>query len=182
MRVISGKYKGKRFDPPRNFPSRPTTDFAKEALFNILENRYDFDGLQILDLFAGTGSISLEFISRDAGQVTSVDNHAVSCKFLQSMKTSVNAANWQIIKQDAMRFLEETQATFDLIFADPPFAMPGQAEIPRLVFERGLLNSNGLLIVEHGRENNFEKIPRFTEIRNYGGVCFSFFDPDSDGD
>ena len=182
MRVISGKYKGKRFDPPRNFPSRPTTDFAKEALFNILENQYELPDLKVLDLFAGTGSISLEFISREANYVTSVDNHGISCKFLHSMKTSVNAGNWQIIKKEAIKFLEETTEKFDLIFADPPFAMPGQAEIVRLVFERQLLQENGSLIIEHGRENNFENITQFRQIRNYGGVCFSFFDSDSDQD
>lgn len=176
MRVISGKYKGKRFDPPRNFPSRPTTDFAKEALFNILENRYDLEELNVLDLFAGTGNISLEFISRDANTVLSVDNHGVSCKFLQSMKTAVNADNWTILKKDAFQFLAETTTKFDLIFADPPFALSGQSNIAKLVFERALLNENGTLIIEHGRENAFETITQFKEIRNYGGVCFSFFE------
>jgi 16S rRNA (guanine966-N2)-methyltransferase len=176
VRVIGGKYKGKRFAPPKNFPSRTTTDFAKEALFNILINRFDFDDLEVLDLFAGTGNISLEFLSRDAKQVTSVDSHVVSIKFLSKMKDDLNDSNWSVIKKDAFEFLKSTNQKYDLIFADPPFDLKGVNQVPELVFSRSLLNENGLLIVEHGRENKFENITQFTEMRNYGGVQFSFFE------
>lgn len=176
MRVVSGKYKGKRFAPPKNFPSRPTTDFAKEALFNILVNRFDFEDLSVLDLFAGTGSISLEFLSRDAKQVTSIDNHAVSVKFLGKMSDELKDPNWSVLKKDCFEFLRSNNTKYDLIFADPPFELKGISEIPGLVFSRNLLNENGLLIIEHGRENKFEAVTQFTEMRNYGGVQFSFFE------
>lgn len=177
MRVISGKYKGKRFNPPRNFPSRPTTDFAKSALFNILNNQFDFESCIVLDLFSGTGSISLECISRGAKQVTSVDNHNVSVKFLNHMKADLNEKNWFIHRGDAFEFLKHESSKYDIIFADPPFAMKGQQQIAELVFEKQLLQPEGLLIIEHGRENSFENITQFKEMRNYGGVQFSFFEP-----
>lgn len=176
MRVVSGKYKGKRFAPPKNFPSRPTTDFAKEALFNILINRFDFEDLEVLDLFAGTGSISLEFLSRDAKRVTSVDNHTVSVKFLDKMSKELNDPNWSILKKDCFEFLESANSKYDLIFADPPFDLKGVSSIPDLVFGKSLLNESGLLIIEHGRENAFEGVTQFREMRNYGGVRFSFFE------
>ena len=176
MRVIGGKYKGKRFVPPKNFPSRPTTDFAKEALFNILENRFDFDELDVLDLFAGTGSIGLEFLSRGAKSVMSVDKHPVSFNFLRKMHASLNDQNWRLAKQDVMRFITQKPGKYDLVFADPPFDMEGMKNLPALLLDSGILNPGGLLIIEHGRENDFNTIPQFSEIRNYGGVRFSFFE------
>ncbi|MBK7129802.1 MAG: 16S rRNA (guanine(966)-N(2))-methyltransferase RsmD [Crocinitomicaceae bacterium] len=176
MRVISGKYKGRRFSPPRNFPSRPTTDFAKSALFNILNNQFDFETCKVLDLFSGTGSIALECISRGALNVTSVDNHTVSVKFLNKMRAELNEKNWHIHKGDAFEFLKHESNKYDIIFADPPFAMQGQQLIAAMVFEKQLLNPDGLLIIEHGRENSFENITQFKEMRNYGGVQFSFFE------
>lgn len=176
MRVIGGKYKGKRFAPPKNFPSRPTTDFAKEALFNILENRISIDEIDVLDLYAGTGSISLEFLSRNAKSVTSIDNHFVSYKFIRKTQEELNAPNWNVKKTEAVHFLEQTPLKFDLIFADPPFDLKGVIELPEIIFSRKILRKNGLLIIEHGRENNFEKTTNFREVRNYGGVHFSFFE------
>jgi 16S rRNA (guanine966-N2)-methyltransferase len=176
VRIIGGKYKGKRFAPPKNFPSRPTTDFAKEALFNILENRYDFEDLDVLDLFAGTGSIGVEFLSRGAKSVTSVDNHPVSFRFLKSMHTSLSDANWKLVKTDAFKFISHPLVPFDLIFADPPYDSGETTKLPGLIFESGLLRAGGLLIIEHGRETNFENITQFAEIRNYGGVRLSFFE------
>lgn len=176
MRVIGGKYKGKRFVPPTNFPSRPTTDFAKEALFNIIENRYDLEDLSVLDLFSGTGSIGMEFLSRGAKNVLSIDNHFVSFKFLKNTQESLSDKNWQVRKQDAIRYLEQTPVKFDIIFADPPYEMKGTSELPEIIFSRNLLNKDGLLIIEHGRENDFKKMAQFKEIRNYGGVNFSFFE------
>lgn len=176
MRVIGGKYKGKRFVPPKNFPSRPTTDFAKEALFNILENRITIDELDVLDLYAGTGSISLEFLSREAKSVTSIDNHFVSYKFIRKTQEEVDLKNWHVKKTECSKFLEETPLKFDLIFADPPYDLKGVIELPEIIFGRNILRQNGLLIIEHGRENNFEKNIHFREVRNYGGVHFSFFE------
>lgn len=176
MRVVSGKYRGKRFNPPRNFPSRPTTDFAKEALFNILNNRFDFEEIRVLDLFAGTGNISLEFLSRGVLHVLSVDNHAVSVRFLNEMKRDLNETNWQIWREDAFEYLYKTTEKFDLIFADPPYSLPNQDGLIDLIFTRNLLTQEGLFILEHGRENNFENKTHFKEIRNYGGVQFSFFE------
>jgi 16S rRNA (guanine966-N2)-methyltransferase len=175
VRIIGGKYKGKRFAPPKNFPSRPTTDFAKEALFNILENRYNFEDLDVLDLFAGTGSIGVEFLSRGAKSVTSVDNHPVSFRFLKSMQASLTGANWKLVKTDAFKLVSNPQQQFDLVFADPPFDSGETHKLPNLILN-GLLRPGGLLIIEHGRENNFENITQFTEMRNYGGVRFSFFE------
>lgn len=162
--------------PPKNFPSRPTTDFAKEALFNILENRFEFDNLSILDLFSGTGSIGLEFLSRGAKNVLSIDNHHISCKFLKTSQESLNEKNWQIRKQDAAQFLKQTSLKFDIIFADPPYEMKGTEELAEIVFSKHLLNKDGILILEHGRHTSFEKITQFKELRNYGGVHFSFFE------
>jgi len=176
VRIVGGKYKGKRFVPPKNFPSRPTTDFAKEALFNILENRFDFEDLTVLDLFSGTGSIGMEFLSRGAKTVLSVDNHPVSMRHLKNSKEKLLDNNWQILKSDAVSFLKSTKQKFNLIFADPPFDLKNKEDLITLIFEKKLLHPEGTLIIEHGRENNFENKTQFVEIRNYGGVHFSFFE------
>lgn len=180
MRIVSGKYKGKRFNPPKKFPSRPTTDFAKESLFNILENQFYIEDLNVLDLFAGTGNISLEFISRGAKGVLSIDKHPVCIRHLHQLKNEVNEDHWLISRKDVFKFLEpsksgSTDDQYDLIFADPPFADKSTSELPDLIFNSGLLSKDGCLIIEHGRENNFEEHPRFQNNRNYGGVNFSFF-------
>lgn len=176
MRIVGGKYKSLRFSPPKNFPSRPTTDFAKEALFNILENRVDFEDCDVLDLFAGTGNISAEFLSRGAAHVLSIDDHPVSCKFLSQLQKQLADQSWKILRKDAFQYLENTQETFDIIFADPPYALKSIQTIPEIVFNRSLLKKGGMLIVEHGKENNFSEVRGFTEERNYGGVRFSFFE------
>jgi 16S rRNA (guanine966-N2)-methyltransferase len=175
LRIVSGKLKGIRFTAPKSFPSRPTTDFAKEALFNILHHEFELDEITVLDLCSGTGSISLEFASRGAQRVASVDIHGKSLAFLAELTKKHDLPQIQTYKQDILHFLQQTGETFDIIFADPPFASTFYQEIPRMVFERNLLNPNGLLIVEHGRENSFEDWPQFLYMRNYGGVQFSFF-------
>ena len=176
MRVISGKHRGKNFFPPKGFPSRPTTDAAKEALFNILDARMYFDKLDVLDLFAGTGSISLEFISRGVGKTLSVDKHAASYNHLLKLRNEVNAENWQIIRQNVFSYIENCQQQFDIIFADPPFGMEGTVQLPELIFEKELLVSDGTLIIEHNKETSFVNATNYTESRNYGGVMFSFFE------
>lgn len=176
MRVISGKYRGKRFNPPKKFPSRPTTDQAKEALFNILSNRYDLEECKVLDLFAGTGSISLEFLSRECKSVLSIDKHPISIRFINQLVEDIKEDNWFVLRKDVFSFLEGHSDTYDIIFADPPFGIKGGSELPQKIFDQRLLNNDGLLIIEHGRESDFSHITQFTEIRKYGGVNFSFFE------
>lgn len=177
MRVISGKYKGKRFAPPKKFPSRPTTDMAKEALFAILDAKVYFEKLDVLDLFSGTGNIGLEFLSRGVGKVISVDKHPVSTHFQQKTADELKVTNWHILRQDAFQYLENSTQKFDIIFADPPFAFTEFEKIPALVFAQNLLVDDGVLIVEHGERNETLKgLPGFKQTRNYGGVSFSFFE------
>lgn len=176
MRVISGIYKRRRFDVPRTFKARPTTDFAKENLFNVLANYIDFEeGVRALDLFAGTGSISIELVSRGCDQVISLekdrDHHAFICKIMQEVKTDKCIP----IRGDVFKYLQEGKEQFDFIFADPPYELNGLETIPDLVFDNHLLKENGLFVLEHGKKNNFEFHPHFIEKRVYGSVNFSFF-------
>jgi 16S rRNA (guanine(966)-N(2))-methyltransferase RsmD len=175
MRVISGKYKSRRFSPPKNFPSRPTTDSAKEGLFNILDNRLDLEDADVLDMFAGTGNISLEFLSREAKYVLSVDSHFVSFKYMKKSMFEVGAENWKVIKNDVFKYVPKLDKQFDIVFADPPFGLKNIYDIPALILESTVLKDDGLLIVEHGRETVFTKSYGFESERNYGGVYFSFF-------
>lgn len=176
MRVISGIYKRRRFDVPRSFKARPTTDFAKENLFNVLSNYMDFEeGVSALDLFAGTGSISIELVSRGCDQVVSVEkdreHHAFICKVMQEVHTDKCLP----IRGDALKFLKNCRQQFDFIFADPPYELRELEEIPALVFDNNLLRPNGLFVLEHGKKNSFEHHPCFVERRVYGSVNFSFF-------
>jgi 16S rRNA (guanine966-N2)-methyltransferase len=180
LRIVSGKLKGLRFNPPKSFPSRPTTDYAKEALFNILHHEFNLDEIDVLDLCSGTGSISLEFASRNAKRVTSVDVHGKSLAFLADLAKKHQLTQISTIKQDILQFLEQTGDQYDIIFADPPFKSTIYQEIPRIIFGRKLLSPGGLLIVEHGRENSFDAVPQFLYMRNYGGVQFSFFAEDDE--
>ncbi|MFK8037095.1 MAG: 16S rRNA (guanine(966)-N(2))-methyltransferase RsmD [Crocinitomicaceae bacterium] len=175
MRVIRGKYRSRRFSPPKNFPSRPTTDFAKESLFNILENRIELDGLDVLDLFAGTGNISLEFLSRGAESVLSIDQNYPAYKYMKTTQHELNEGGWQILKQDVFKFVPKINQKYSLIFADPPFGLKGVNSIPDLIFDNEILKPDGDLIIEHGQETDFSNHPKFIEIRKYGGVNFSFF-------
>lgn len=176
MRVISGIYKRRRFDVPKNFKARPTTDFAKENLFNVLSNRIDFeDRLTALDLFAGTGSISIELVSRGCDKVISVEkdpqHYSFICKVMQEVKTDKCLP----IRGDVFKFIDSTREKFDFIFADPPYALANLKNIPDLIFEKGLLKEDGLFILEHGKDHSFEEHPHFVEQRQYGSVNFSFF-------
>lgn len=175
MRVISGKYRGKRVTPPKNFPSRPTTDMAKEGLFNILENRIYWEDLNVLDLFSGTGNISVEFLSRGVKGVLSIDVNPISTRHLAKLKDEFDDDNWTILRRDVFRFLSHHSVKYELIFADPPFELKGVERLPELVFDNDLLKSEGILIIEHGREISFKNHARCTDERNYGGVFFSFF-------
>ncbi len=175
MRIVGGKYKGRVFNPDKKFTARPTTDLAKESLFNILANRYDFSEMKVLDLFSGTGSIGYEFLSREAGEVTFVDKDHHHIRFIRKTIEHLGAENVRIIQDDIFRFLKNCPFSFDIIFADPPYDFPFLNEIPKSVFESNVLQKNGLFILEHSKSHDFSKTPHFTDLRKYGKVQFSFF-------
>ena len=176
MRIISGKYKGKQFSPSKGIKARPTTDFAKEALFNLLNNRVHLEDMSVLDLFAGTGNISYEFISRGVTDIVCVDVNYHSFKFIKQMSNEFDE-NIKSVKADVFKFLKGTpQKTFDLIFADPPYANENIRAIAPLVFENNWLNPDSILIIEHGKETDLSDLPNFVESKEYGKVNFSFFE------
>lgn len=175
MRIVSGKYKGRYFDVPRNFKARPTTDFAKENLFNILLNYIDFEQTTALDLFSGTGSISLELLSRGCTAVTSVEMDALHFSHLKRTATQLKDENWNLVRDDASRYIRRCTASYDLIFADPPYALKWLPEIPEMIMSSNLLNKDGIFIFEHGKENKFDTHPCFFRHIAYGSVNFSFF-------
>lgn len=176
MRIVSGKYKGRRIVAPSNLPVRPTTDMAKEALFNILNNSYFLDEVSVLDLFAGIGSISFEFASRGCTDIVAVDAHYGCIKFLDKTNSLLDAGI-QTMKSDAFTFLEKNTGKYDIIFADPPYEMEQEKfeRLVSLIFERGLLNEDGMLIVEHSKQTELSEHPNFNKARKYGGNVFSFF-------
>ena len=175
MRIITGQCKGRHFDIPRTFKARPTTDFAKENIFNVLNGYIDFDGITALDLFAGTGSISLELVSRGCKEVVSVEKDRDHARFIADCMKKINAENDILIRGDVFRFLKSCHQKFDLIFADPPYALPELDTLPDLVFEHDLLAADGVFVFEHGKHNDFSAHPRFKEHRSYGSVNFSIF-------
>lgn len=175
MRIITGQFKGRHFDIPRTFKARPTTDFAKENIFNVLNGYIDFDGITALDLFAGTGSISLELVSRGCKEVVSVEKDRDHARFIADCMKKINAENDILIRGDVFRFLKSCHQKFDLIFADPPYALPELYTLPNLVFEHDLLAADGVFVFEHGKHNDFSAHPRFKEHRSYGSVNFSLF-------
>ena len=177
MRVISGIYKRRRFDVPNSFKARPTTDFSKENLFNVLsKNYFDFeDGVTALDLFAGTGSISSELVSRGCDKVISVEKDPQHLSFISQVMREVKTDKCFPVRADVFKFIEKCSEQFDFIFADPPYALKDLQSIPGRIFENGLLKEDGLLVLEHGKDQNFEDNPHFIERRIYGSVNFSFF-------
>lgn len=176
MRVISGIYKRRRFDVPNTFKARPTTDFAKENLFNVLNNYIDFeDGITALDLFAGTGSISIELVSRGCDRVISVEKDPQHHVFISKVMREVKTDHCFPLRGDAFKYIEKCGEQFDFIFADPPYALKELASIPDLIFRHGLLKPDGLFVLEHGKDLSFETHPHFIEHRHYGSVNFSFF-------
>ena len=175
MRIISGKYKGRAIDPPKNLRARPTTDFAKENLFNVLTNLIDFDESDVLDLFAGTGSISYEFASRGARSVTSVEINAVHYDFIRRTARELGCETLYPVKANAFLYLKSCPKQFDVIFSDAPYDLEGSEEVVRLVLENGLLREGGILIFEHSRNTDFSNYSAFWQLRSYGSVQFSFF-------
>ena len=175
MRIISGQFKGRRLQVPSNITARPTTDFAKEGLFNLLNNRIDFEGIDVLDLFAGTGSISIEFVSRDCKSVISIELNERHNAFIRKVCTELRITNLSLIKTDVFKFIDSCHTQFDMIFADPPYELVKLAQIPDLIFSKKLLKEDGLFVLEHSSKNNFDQHPHFVDHRNYGNVNFSFF-------
>ena len=175
MRIISGKYKGRHFDIPRSFKARPTTDFAKENLFNILNNMVDFEETNALDLFSGTGSISLELLSRGCKEVTSVEMDSLHFSFLKKSQATLNDRSWRIIRDDVFRFIRRCSAEYELIFADPPYALKKLGEIPNMILGGNMLKEGGIFIFEHGKDYDFSQHPQFVRHIAYGSVNFTFF-------
>lgn len=175
MRIIGGTLKGLRLNPPKNLPVRPTTDLAKEALFNILLNQIEFDGIKVLDLFCGTGNITYEFASRGAKQVIAVDRSIHCINYVKDTSRQHGLTNIKTFKADIFKYLQVETEQYDLIFADPPYDMNQIPEIPKIIFEKKLLSPDGLLIVEHQSMQNLSNHPAFVEQRKYGHSSFSFF-------
>ncbi|MDN3546901.1 16S rRNA (guanine(966)-N(2))-methyltransferase RsmD [Mucilaginibacter aquaedulcis] len=175
MRIIGGSLKGLRLNPPKNLPVRPTTDLAKEALFNILQNQIEFVDLKVLDLFSGTGNISMEFASRGAAQVIAVDRSIHCVNYLKDAARQHKLEQIKTYKEDVFKYLQIETEQYDLIFADPPYDLNKIPEIPKIVFDRNILAPGALLIVEHQSMQNLSNHPAFVEQRKYGHSSFSFF-------
>ncbi len=177
MRIISGIHKSKRIQAPKNLPVRPTTDMAKEALFNILNNLYYFNELAVLDLFSGTGNISYEFGSRGTENITAVDAHSGCIQFINTTSKALDLSI-TTIKSDVFKFLEKANAKYDVIFADAPYGFELELfeKIVAQVFENNLLNEGGILVIEHSKQTNFKNHTRLSYQKKYGGNMFSFFE------
>lgn len=175
MRIIRGKYGRRRFDVPTNITARPTTDFARENIFNVLENMVDFEGLEALDLFAGTGAVSFEFLSRGCANVTCVEKSATQFNFIKKVKEQLRDDNLIMVRGDVFRFVETAARKYDIIFADPPYDLPNFAEVPERIFSSKMLKDDTIVIIEHSKKYDFSHLPHFYEQRVYGSVNFSIF-------
>lgn len=175
MRIIRGKYGRRRFDVPTNITARPTTDFARENIFNVIENLEDLEGKTALDLFAGTGAVSFEFLSRECARVTAVEKAATQYNFIRKVAQTLGDDNITVVRGDALRFLATARVPYDIVFADPPYDMPGFAEIPSKILGSGAVKPGTLVIVEHNKSHDFSQLPGFIEHRAYGSVNFSIF-------
>lgn len=175
MRIIRGKYGRRRFDVPKNITARPTTDFARENIFNVLENMLDFEGMTALDLFAGTGAISLELLSRGCAAVTAVEKSSIQYNFIRKVTQELNEKNLTLIKGDVFKYVAAARSSFDFVFADPPYDLPRFGEIPEMVLNSPLLHDGSVFIIEHSRNYDFSHLPHFKEQRTYGSVNFALF-------
>lgn len=175
MRIISGKHKSKTLRAPANLPVRPTTDFAKEALFNIIANEFNIEEINVLDLFSGTGNIAYEFASRGVKKVLCIDKNYHCVSYIKKITRELDFKTLTVYKNDVFKYLNKYKESFDLIFADPPYDLKEINQLPELVFKNELLNKNGWLIVEHDKNWDFSDHPHFLQHRNYGNVNFSVF-------
>lgn len=176
MRIISGEHGGRRINPPAKMPyTRPTTDVAKEGLFNIVQNNLEIEGMKTLDLFGGTGSISYELASRGATDLTIVEKDNTMFEFIRKTSTDLKLENFKVIKMEVFKFMENCAEQFDFIFAGPPYALNTIDELPKKVVEKQLLKPNGWFVLEHTPRNNYEGYPLFVTSRNYGTTIFSIF-------
>lgn len=175
MRIVSGTLKGRRFNPPKNLDVRPTTDLAKESLFNILLGYIDFEEASVIDLFAGTGNISFEFISRGAPEVLSVDKNGKCIRYIKETTELLGLKGLKAIRDDVFRFIKFHKKSYDLVFADPPYNLQGLDTLPQLVFNSYLMHKETLFILEHPDDYSFKQVPGFIETRKYSRVNFSFF-------
>lgn len=175
MRIIGGRLKGKLIIPPAGYKARPTTDYAREALFNILDNEYEFEDLKVLDLFGGTGAVSFEFGSRGVGRVWCVEMNRENASFIKREAQRLGLDNVTMVRDNVFDFLPVCHEKFDIIFADPPYALEGLDSIPDKIFERDILHPDCYFILEHGGEHSFKDHPRFYKEREYGRVHFTFF-------
>lgn len=176
MRIIGGKYKSRRIQVPSNLKARPTTDFAKEGLFNILNNLLDWEETTALDLFSGTGSIAFELISRGCNFVTSVEQNQNHYNFICLAQDKLGAKELFPVKADVFKYLQSLKQQFDFIFADPPYDLPNAEKIPEIILDKKLVKEGGLFVMEHSRKHSFSHLPHFKEERKYGNVHFSFFE------
>ncbi|MCH5231111.1 MAG: RsmD family RNA methyltransferase [Muribaculaceae bacterium] len=175
MRIISGKYGRRRFDVPRNITARPTTDFARENLFNVLENLDGFEDKSACDLFAGTGAVSFEFLSRGCDYVTAVEKAPVQTAFIKKVAETLGDDHLHIVRGDVFRFIEENSRAYDYVFADPPYDHERFEEIPQLILESALVKPGTVVIIEHSKNRDFSQLPGFNQRRVYGSVNFSLF-------
>lgn len=175
MRIIAGSLRGRRLNPPQNLPVRPTTDMARESLFNILNNYVDYEECSVMDLFAGTGAVSFEFVSRGVREVTSIDINAQCTDYVKAECVRMGVRNMHVVRADVFDLLKRANRKFDIVFADPPYALEGLATLPDMVFERQVLTEDGIFVLEHPRDYSFEEHPHFWQHRNYGKVNFTFF-------
>lgn len=175
MRIISGKYGRRRFEVPKNITARPTTDFARENLFNVLENLDGFEDKTACDLFAGTGAVSFEFLSRGCSYVTAVEKAQIQAAFIKKVAATLGDDNLHLVKKDVFKFIEEDQRSYDYIFADPPYDHPRFDEIPALILSSRLVKEGSVVIIEHSKNRDFSQLPGFNQRRAYGSVNFSIF-------
>ncbi|MBQ7062105.1 MAG: 16S rRNA (guanine(966)-N(2))-methyltransferase RsmD [Bacteroidales bacterium] len=175
MRIIAGSLRGRRLNPPASLPVRPTTDMARESLFNILNNYVDYEECSVMDLFAGTGAVSIEFVSRGVKEVTSVDINNSCTEYIKSAVHQLGISNMHVVRADVFDLLKRAYRKFDIIFADPPYALQDLPKLPDIVFSSDVLNDDGIFILEHPREVSFEEHPHFWQHRAYGKVNFTFF-------
>ena len=176
MRIIGGTLKGKTIDPPSGYKARPTTDFAREALFDILNNEYEFEGLKVLDLFGGTGAVSFEFISRGVGHVWCVEMAPANASFISSQERKLGIRNMTVVRHNVFDFIPLCTEKFDIVFADPPYALEGLETLPDKVLGADIIHPGGYFILEHGDEHSFTAHPSFLKEKTYGRVHFTFFE------